>query len=128
MSRPIPGAQAIEYRKGPTRFQRCSRCQQEQAQSSLVLDTKHAATHHAVMVGPDLVGIVCAGCVAAVEQHVLGLWPDKHAFPFVDAAGQLLPTPRCEAGHALVYAHDGSGMVCEQCDVERSFHGSGPVD
>jgi hypothetical protein len=121
MSRPIPGSVAIEYRNGSLRCQRCSRCHREQQQSSLVLDAArtNALGLAPVMVGQDLIGIVCADCVQAVERHIQSVFPDGHAFPFVDAAGQLLPTPRCACGTALVWTEDGRGMACTQCDVER---------
>lgn len=119
LTRPT-GIPAIEYRKGARRFQRCSRCQREREISSLVLSTERVNldSFAPVMVGQGLCGILCNDCVHSVEMHIQAIFPDRHAFPFTDAAtGELLPNPRCELGHPLVYAHDGSGMVCEQCAV-----------
>lgn len=116
MSRPIPGVQALEFRRDGQRCQRCSRCQRERPLSPLVL-TNAAETMYPIMVGQDLVGILCHECVMATERHIQSLFPDGHAFPFVDDRGRLMPTPRCELGHTLVYSSDGRGMVCDQCDV-----------
>lgn len=116
MSRPIPGVQALEFRRDGQRYQRCSRCQRERAMSSLVMPNA-AETMYPIMVGQDLVGVLCSGCVHATELHIQSIFPDRHAFPFVDDRGRLIPTPRCELGHALVYSDDGRGMVCQQCDV-----------
>ena len=115
--RPIPGVQALEYRKDGRMCQRCSRCQREIAMSRLALSTNAAEHMYSIMVGQDLVGVICHECVFSTERHIQALFPDSHAFPFVDDRGQLMPTPRCENGHPLVYSQDGRGMVCDQCDV-----------
>lgn len=127
MSRPIVGGQCINYRKGSRTFQRCSRCQREREMSALV--GLAFEKYVPIMVGQDLLGMLCADCVHAAETHIQAIFPDRHAFPFCDERGQLLPTPRCENGHVLAYTEDGSGMVCTQCDVpELSAHGAGAVD
>lgn len=119
MSRPIPGVQSLEYRRDGQRWQRCSRCQAERSMSALVLTPglNAADAMYPIMVGQDLVGVLCHECVHATELHIQSLFPDRHAFPFVDDRGRLMPTPRCELGHALIYSDDGRGMVCERCDV-----------
>lgn len=84
------------------------------------------------MVGNDLVGVACPECVLSVERHIQAMFPDGHAFPFVNDRGELLSTPRCENGHALIYAVDGRSMVCQQCDAEHvdlpGGFGSAPMD
>lgn len=124
MSRPIPGVQSLEYRKNGLVTQRCSRCHQERSQSSLFVRPDPVTQMQPVMVGSDLVGVVCHDCVHSIEKHIQAVFPDRHAFPFVSDRGELLPTPRCELGHTLVYAADGRSMVCEQCDAE----GDAPMD
>lgn len=127
MNRPIPGTPSLEYRNGAQRYQRCSRCHRERALSSLVLSTERASlqTLNPIMVGNDLVGVLCDDCVHSVERYVQSLFPDGHAFPFVDATGQLMPTPRCDdCGMPLVFGDDGSCMVCPQCDVTRDTDAS----
>jgi hypothetical protein len=122
MSRPIPGTQSLEYRKGNRRFQRCSRCQREKDMSpALVLhvDRVNASEFAPIMVGNDLVGIVCPDCVQATETHIQSMFPESHAWPFIDPMGELLPTPRCECGMPLVYTQDGRQMTCKQCDVQQ---------
>lgn len=118
MSRPIPGVQALEYKGADgVRTQRCSRCHGERKMSALVRNLSAAEQMYPIMVGQDLVGVLCADCVYSTERHIQALFPDGHAFPFVGERGELLPTPRCEQGHALSYSDDGRGMVCTQCDV-----------
>ena len=119
MTRKVDGVQALEFRENGRRTQRCSRCHRKRQQRQLLLPTTGSDGLDLVpiMVGQDLCGMLCADCIHSVEMHIQAVFPDRHAFPFVDSRGELLPTPRCDQGHALIYAHDGSGMVCEQCDV-----------
>lgn len=117
--RPIPGVQALEYRVDGKRTQRCSKCHATREQSPLVRNLNAAEQMYPIMVGQDLVGILCHECVASMEQAIQAMFPDRHAFPFVDDRGRLMPTPVCELQHALVYSEDGRGMVCPTCDVER---------
>lgn len=88
--------------------------------SQLIRNFNATEQLYPIMVGQDLVGMLCHECVQAVEVHIQSAFPQRHAFPFVGERGELLPAPRCELGHPLVYAHDGRGMVCETCDVEPS--------
>lgn len=114
--RPIPGVQALEYRKDGARTQRCSRCHRERSQSQLLVP-QQSTSFNPIIVGNSLVGIVCGDCQHSIERHIQAVFPDLHAFPFVDERGRLMPNPRCENGHALVYRDDGRGMVCPECDV-----------
>lgn len=120
--RPIPGiGQALEYRNAEgQRAQRCSKCHRERAQSSLVLAQRDEQQFHPIMVGQDLLGVLCSECQPDFYAHVQSAFPDFHAFPFVAHNGEALPNPRCERGHSLRYTDDGRGMVCMKCDVPRA--------
>lgn len=127
--RRVPGTQAIEYRKDSLRTQRCSRCHAERQMSVLVRNFNATEQLYPIMVGQDLVGLLCHECVQPVEVAIQRLFPGRNGFPFVGEFGELLPEPRCELGHLLVYAHDGRGMVCETCDsVERKAQCAAPGD
>lgn len=119
MSRPIPGVPSLQFRKDGVSTQRCSRCHRQHQQSALFVRQDPATQLQPIMVGNDLVGVLCSDCVYSVERSIQQLFPEGHAFPFVNDKGELLPAPRCELGHTLIYAADGGSMICEQCDVER---------
>ena len=71
-----------------------------------------------ITIGFELVGMVCSGCVLAIERQIQASFPDGLAFPFVNMAGHRMPTPRCECGTVLAFTADGRGMTCTQCDVQ----------
>lgn len=127
---PIPGVQTVQYRNGRHRAQRCSKCHTEQADTALVLARNHGPMMVPIMVGNDLVGILCTDCVPVVESLIQRtMFPDGHAFPFVDERGELLETPRCEKGHPLVFADDGRSMVCTREDEhDESVRDTGAED
>lgn len=109
---PAKGGVSIEYRVDGKRMQRCSLCHATVEHSPLLLRVSPSEQLHPVMVGADLVGVLCQGCVPKLEMAIQHLFPDSHAFPFVDERQELMPTPRCEHGHALVFSDDGLSMVC----------------
>ncbi len=117
--RPIPGVQALEYRVDGKRMQRCSKCHAQREQSPLIRNASAEEQLYPIMVGQDLVGILCHECVQSTEVSIQALFPARHAFPFVDERGRLIPNPACERGHALVYSEDGRGMACPVCDNPR---------
>ena len=120
MSRPIPGVQSLEYRRDGQRRQRCSRCHAERSVSVLVHSQFNASDQvYPIMVGQDLVGVLCSSCVMPFETALQATFPDGQAYPWVDSRGVLMPTPRCDDGHVLVYASDGRSMVCPTCDAEH---------
>lgn len=121
MTRPIPGVgQALEYSKDGLRTMRCSLCHAERSQSPLVRQLARDEQLSPITVGDALLGVLCAACSPKFTAHVLAFFPESTAFPFVSERNELLPTPRCELGHALRYADDGRGMFCIVCDVEKA--------
>ena len=113
-----PGQLSIEYRSTDgKRFQRCSRCHDAHEMSPLLL-RESKSTLKPIMVGNDLVGLICDSCLHVTERIIQQLFPDQHAFPFVDGRFQLLPNPRCEKGHPLIYTEDGNSMTCHQCNED----------
>lgn len=124
MRRPIPGVgPALEYLHDGMRTQRCSKCHAQRSESSLLLRDQ-PDRFRPIMVGEYLLGLLCDECTEAFYSHVQTAFPDRHAFPFVTERGELLPNPRCELGHALVYSPDGREMLCRICDDQN---GSGSL-
>lgn len=122
--RRVSGLRSLEYRRGGTRFQRCSRCHVERDMSAPILRDgldqviSPESTMSAVMVGQDLLGFICNGCFHATAKHIVQLFPNEQGFPYVDKRGQLLPPPRCnDCGTLLAFADDGIHVLCPQCDV-----------
>jgi len=104
-------------------YTRCSRCRtefQRQPESRIVgADGQRVVEPEPLgmlTLGQELLGLICGGCYLAVCRHLLALWPDSEAFPFVTTANELVPTTRCS----------GCATPRGVCETQLDETGRGP--
>lgn len=114
---PLKTTHYIRDRKVYTRCSHCRREFQRQPESRIVgADGERIVEPEPLSMltlGQELLGLVCAECHNAVCYHLLAIWRDGEAFPYVSPKTQeLVPSTAC----------GGCGMSrgrCEACEPRR---------